>query len=357
MAAVHVATRAEAEAALHHLEEWVRNGATDTTNPWAMAHGLVAFGKELKTPDGRLAIDVIVGDYAEKRRVGKREVWGFARESAAKTPIEPHRDLMVKSLLEAGVPLDRTFNLKSGAKLTLLRLVEDAEYAFHLPEDEAGYRDFAWSVSAFMIANATKGSIQTSSGTLELSRIATITVGELEREQAFLDALMKSGHPERVEKKKQGIYAHTCGGLHFVQAAALSAAMTKDAALAERVRRQLDIVLFRWEAERSIYRRALLQNPEYGLILHVQELKFYGHVLETLGLAQEWGVIRADERMKQEFRAIAGDLVEAVQALEGAYARQKEIRATADQTYYDLIGDGCHAIRGLRKALVAFFGS
>jgi hypothetical protein len=348
------ATRAEAEAALSHLEQWVKSGATDNANAWAMAHGLVAFGAELKAADGRSAIDAIVGDYAEQKKIGAKEVYAFPLESAAKIPVEPHRDLMVKSLLEAGLPLDHAFKLKEGRKVTLARLLEDAEYAFHVPADEAGYRDFAWSVSAFMMGEK-RGRITAETGTIALSKLAEITMSELEKEQGFIGDLMRAGHPERLEKRKQGIYAHTCGGLHFVQAAVLAAMVTKDPALIERARHQLQIVLFRWEAERTIYARALQQEPKYRLVLLVQELKFYGHVLETFGLASAWGVITPDDATRKKLRAITGDLVNTVQALEPAYGQLKEIRAASGQTYYDLIGDGCHAIRGLRKALVAVF--
>ena len=65
--------------------------------------------------------------------------------------------------------------------------------------------------------------IRTKSGILTFEDLAERTMAQLEKEQAFLEEPMKAGHPERVEKKKQGIYAHTCGGIHLVQAAVLGA--------------------------------------------------------------------------------------------------------------------------------------
>jgi hypothetical protein len=352
---IHEATRKDAETALRDLEEWTKNGASDPENAWAMAHGLLAFGKDLETSDHRRAIDVLVGDFVEKKRVGKRDVFQFPESSAAKIPVAPHRDIIVKSLLESGVPLDRTFELRKGGTVTLDRLLKDAESTFAMPAEEAGFRNYAWSVSAFLIGRAKEKRIETKTGSIGFDFLAQRTMSELEKEQAFLEEPMITGHPERVEKRKQGIYAHTCGGLHFVQAAILGAAITRRPELIARARRQLDIVLFRWEAERRIYKQALFQQPEYKWILLVQELKFYGHVLETFALAEDWGVLQSDALMKQKLRRVAGDLADTVFALDQAYARQKELRKASEQTYYDLIGDGCHAIRGLRRSLVAFF--
>lgn len=351
----HEATRAEAAQALHRLEEWVKAGATDATNPWAMAHGLVAFGKSLKASNGRPVIDVIVTDFVEKKKLGGKELYFFPPESPAQTPVEPHKDLLVKSMLEAGVPLTQRFPIKGGRTVTLDRLLADAELRFAIPADPAGYQDYAWSVSAFILGRTRERRIRTSKETIPLEAIEERTMAELEEEQRFLEAPMSAGRPELVEKRKQGIFAHTCGGLHLVQAALLGASDSKNAELLKRARHQLDIVIFRWQAERRIYKDAIRQQPQYRWLLLVQELKFYGHVLETLALAKGWGVLDRDDALARQARSIAGDLADTVAALEPAYAGQKELRERTAQTYYDLIGDGCHAIRGLSRGLGAFF--
>ncbi len=103
---VREATRGEIEGTIRQLEVWVKKGASDPRNPWAMAHGLVAFGKDLKTTDGRLAIDVIVSDFARLETVANKKVWGFDEITKDKIPVEPHNDLMLKAIVQAGVPLD-----------------------------------------------------------------------------------------------------------------------------------------------------------------------------------------------------------------------------------------------------------
>jgi hypothetical protein len=348
--------RAEVQIVLERLEAGVKDGATDPKNPWALAHGIVAFGKDLKASDGRLAIDVIVSDFAEVQKPPRgRAFFAFPPTAKDGMPIEPHRHEMVSTMLEAGVPPERSFKLKRGGTVTLAQLLRDAEYTFVFPADAAQTRNYAWSAQALLRAHAKDGKIETATGTTTLATLADRTIGYAEQEHAFLEPLMDQGRPDLVEKRKQGVYAHACGGLHLVQAALLAAATTKDPGHLRRAKRQLDIVLFRWEAERRIYKEFRKEQPKYVNLLLVQELKFYGHVLETFGLAREWGVFDADPAAEKKLRQVAGDLVDVVHELQPMYARQHVIGEVAPQTRYDLIGDGCHAIRGLRRSLVAFF--
>src|SRR5205085_1095465 len=155
--------------------------------------------------------------------IKNREIYEFPELSEAGIPVAPHKDLIVKSLLEAGVPIETSFKLQKGGRVTLDRLLSDAEYTFTVPAEEAGYRNYAWSVSAFFNGRTKQKRIQTQTGSISFSFLAQRTMSELEKESAFLEEPMITGHPERVEKKKQGIYAHTCGGIHFIQAAVLGA--------------------------------------------------------------------------------------------------------------------------------------
>jgi hypothetical protein len=343
------ATRQEAEKALADLEGWVKEGATDPQNPWALAHGIVGFGPELKVPDGRLAIDVIVGDFLKK---GPQ---GYAFPATSETtgfPVEPHKDLLLKTLIESGVPQTRSFKLKGGGKVKLREIFEDAEKRFAFPTDDSGWRNYAWTAYAMLLGNKSLEKVDTPARSYPFREVAARTVDRLEQEQSIFDVW--AGHPELVEKRKQGIYAHHCGGLHFVQAAVVAASVVKDPLLIERVKRQLDLVLFRWDAERRIYKEALWNEPKYRWVLLVQELKFYGHVLETFALAKDYGLFEADAVSSAKMRQVAGDLVETVGWLAEAYKKETMQQLPA-QTRFDLTGDGCHAIRGLRRGLVAFF--
>jgi hypothetical protein len=338
-------TAKDVQAAMDRLSRYVEAGARDPTNAWALAHGLVAFGKDHTTTNGELAIDVLVRDFAIENN-GKIEF----PETAAGQPVEPHEDLIVKAMLESGVSLTRRFKLSSGRSVTMGRLAANAAGRAESPTLPKDWLEYAWTLSAVLAGN-----LKPPKSPRDV--IAIQALSYLEGQQAFLTDLMERGQPERVQKRKQLIYAHTCGGLHFVQAAVRGAAATKDPKHIARARVQLETILFRWEAERRIYRDYRRRAPQYRVLLLTQELKFYGHVVETLALANRWGVFEATEANRRRVTAVIRDLITTIDLLAGAYGNLDKVRKAKEQTYLDLIGDGCHAIRGLRVALVAFFAA
>jgi hypothetical protein len=159
---------------------------------------------------------------------------------------------------------------------------------------------------------------------------------------------------EQSKREKLGFHAHPCGGMHFVEALLHLTASQGDAGRAP-ARRIVEALRQRWEKERTLYARLLAAQPEHGLLLRAQQLKFFGHLLENLGLARAAlapnGGDDAGRGADETARLVAGDLSTTLEQLEagGVWLRLAQIRAEREQTYLDLIGDGCHAIRGLRR--------
>ncbi|MCC7385997.1 MAG: hypothetical protein IT384_29380 [Deltaproteobacteria bacterium] len=340
------------------LERWVKDGAADPQNGWAMAHGLIGFGPDLAARDGRKAVDVIVSDFAQVETTGGGKRVHFPRRSKAGVVLESHQNLMIAKMLEAQVPLDRKVEVKGLGAVTLGRLVDDAYAQLTIPATDAAWQDFAWTLRAMLMAysaDAPATGAKASARQKRLVEASLSALAHLEQEQSFIGVLMDAGQPERLEKRKQGIYAHTCGGLHFIEAGLRAAAFLGTPEAKARAKRQIDVLVFRWRAEREIYRRSIAQAPQYKLILLVQELKFYGHTLEALALARELGL--TDRSPDEILRAgrVAADLIRVITVLSDAYAKLDQVRAEREQTYLDLIGDGCHAIHGLRESVVAFF--
>jgi hypothetical protein len=348
------ATRAELEQALEQLSANVMKGATDPKNPWALAHGLAAFGKDLKASDGRLAIDVIVHDFVESKVEGGRTIWFFPLKSKDGTPVEPHPSMITKKMVEAGVPLSREFKLKKGT-VTLEQLVRDREWEFKIPIDEPGWTKFAWSFTDFLKTREGQKNIVAAGGELDIDDLARRALSELEAEQAFLGDLMRQQRPDQLVKQRQGIYAHTCGGFHFIQAALLGAKRLGDPTNLERAKTQIDITRFRWDAERRLYEAMIRKQPEYRPILLVQQMKFFGHMLETYGFATQWGLVEPSPGHQEFVAEVAADLIDSTRELDSFFKKQDDLLKAAPQTYYDLIGDGCHAIRGMRLALEYYF--
>ncbi len=172
---------------------------------------------------------------------------------------------------------------------------------------------------------------------------------QLEADDADLQAGLVKG-ARSVEKRKQGIYAHPCGGLHFVQAVlswARHPLVRKK--WGERVDRQVAILFYRVSSEAPQYERALAQMPQYELQLLTQQVKFYGHFLETtarlktdLGFVPNDGQLVVINTAKAYLDAATRKLTELK-----AFETMPELKVNKPQVYLDLIGDSCHASHGL----------
>lgn len=352
------AQRTEVEETIVELGAFIRAGATDPTNAWAMAHGLIGFSRDLTTRDGRKVVDVLVTDFVTDRKVAGRTVYGFPAQSPDGVPVEPHPDLIAKTLLDAGVPLDRSFTLQGPRpRVKLKRLVDDAAWTFTFPRTDRQWQGYAWSLELFVLHPGAAGTIETHTGTLRVADLVREGLSRLEKEQAFLQPLHAAGRPDRLEKRRQGIYAHSCGGLHLAAAGIYGAITLGDPRATARAHRQVDLLLFRWDAERRLYREMILRQPRYRWPLLIQELKFHGHLLETLaGLAGRRNVVsKDDDHLERTARRVTADLIDTIVQLRPLFRTQDKLRVTTPQAYYDLIGDGAHALRGLKRASVAFF--
>jgi hypothetical protein len=362
----HAATRPEIETTLATLRRSVKTGATRATSPWALAHGLVAFGPGLEASDGRLAVDAIAG-FAEKRETDGTKAWGFA-ESKGDEPVEPHPFLLVSTLLDVGVPLDRKLRTSTGDAITLGALVADLHRSARVPSDTRDFHQVAWELSALALDAKLEPAVAEKAPGAALAEVTELCLRRLESDQQVvaeysgpLDHAFDDGTPlNRAKRDKTGIYGHTCGGLHLVQAVARGVALSKDEAQQKRFKKQLGVLLYRYDLERSAYASLLSRHPAQGLLIRIQQQKFFGHLVETLTLARELGLVdeKTDggKRIDATIRRASGDVATVVEELAdgGVYERLGAIEKQRKQSYLDLVGDGCHAIRGLQRALLLY---
>ena len=329
--------------------------AADPTNPWGLAHGICAFGQGYAASDGRRAADVILGDFLQKGTgTGATLPYSFARYSKDGTPVEPHTNLHVKTLVLAGVPLSTAFQTKGAGKVTLGDLVKGVQRGFvHVPGNPNYWADVGWTLDLLAAVHTPGPTAVFTNGAgvgIDLNRVMDDALGELERSQADLLAAMDAGQAE-VPKRKQGLYAHPCGGLHLVQAVfhwARFPAVRK--AWGKRLDRQVAVLGWRLGSERRQYEAALQAAPApYHRRLLVQMVKFYGHFLETYGrlrAEKTWKWSAADTQRVATARALLDDAVRRLQAL-GAFDNQAELLRVDRQVGLDLVGDSCHAVHGL----------
>jgi hypothetical protein len=345
------------DAALQALGTIVETYAGDPENPWAIAHGLLARGASFRLTDGREAIPHLFSAYSEPRTVGTRTLIGFPR-ALGKIRVEPHTDLLLKSMGEIGVPPDATFPTRGGTgaiadlyRYTLLKtyLVPKSNHSSF-----DGPNDMPWNLQA-LAQWAPPGELQwvAVDGTpMDLDFLASFTVAVLTQESAFLFEDMQRG--QTFQRAGQPLFSYTCGGAHLLQGASYAIARgygtPKDR---KAVEAQVPLMFYRLPIELGIYDEALKRNPKEKVRLLVQRMKFLGHFLETMGKMQAMGLYTPDEKQMQLLEGAAQNLVLVVDALQklGTFDNMEALRAKDEQLYLDVIGDSCHAVRGLELAL------
>jgi hypothetical protein len=227
--------------------------------------------------------------------------------------------------------------------------VEDLKRDFR--RDSALSPHGAWTLDALSQALPPGATFTNGAGErIRFDAVMDEALALLEREQAELLAGMKAGLPQ-VLKRKQGIYAHPCGGLHLFQAVATHArhpAVRK--AWGPRLDTQVDVLFYRLASESRQYDAALASAPPaYRLPVLVQMVKFHGHFLETLGryrVETGWKPSPEQKQAVEQAHALLDGAVRRLETL-GAFRDMESLKATHHQLHLDLIGDSCHAAHGL----------
>lgn len=350
----------EERRAIEALRRVAREGAADPGNPWALAHGVLAFGADFRTRDGENALGRIVSAYLEEREIpgaggGTLRVHAFPREREG-VRVEPHRDLVLKNAIERDAFPEGPFGGVEGAP-SRVDLVRSSQATFEFRPGARGAAafprpdDVAWSVQAYCQEAERAGAewVAASGMAVRLDEVAAALIATLEDATRFLAEARARG-AARVQKRRQGIFAFTCGGAHLYQAAeACAAAGFGGPEARERVREQTALYLWRGAVENALYDEAIAQAPRLAALVVNQRVKFLGHLLESLGKAERDGLWRPTAEEAQALAGARRALLRAALQLEesGVYRRLAEVRAGSEQFYLDLVGDACHALRGL----------
>lgn len=328
----------------------------DPDNPWAVAHGILARGKEFRLSDGREAIPHLFSSYAEARAAGALTLVGFPA-ALGTIRVEPHTDLLLKNLTEIGFDPGGELPTRTGTvavadlyRWTVLKTFLDPKKN-HSSFSDPG--DISWGLQA--LAAWAPGELQwiAIDGTpMDLDDLTSFNVAVLLQESAFMLQDMQRG--QDFQRAGQPLFSYPCGGSHLVQGVSYAVARgygtPKDRKVVEG---QVALLFYRLPIELAIYDSALKQHASYRLKLTVQRLKFLGHWLETISKMQAMGLFVPDANQLTHIEGAAQNLVVTVDALkkQGAFDRLPDIRAKEEQMYLDIIGDAGHAVRGLDLAL------
>jgi hypothetical protein len=338
------------EAARNALSGMVAQHGVLIDNPWALLHALLALGPETKLPDGRDAIDALFSDYAELSFEGTLIHFPKNRIVEGKTIlIEPHTDLALKVLTEIGVSPERIFTVQ-GTKKTFGDLYRSSLLEAHLDartnrSSFASPNDTPWSIQALSTFAKPNRTWESAQLVMKLEDLTLFLMAVVHQETRFL--AQAYANKQGFEKKKQGIFKYTCGGMHLIQALAYAHARGfGDEKSNNVITEQIVLLYYRFPIELSIYDELMQKHPDYKIQLLIQRLKFVGHFLETTAKLEILGFSQSSEQTRAVQKGALDQLALITEALRKEGLIQKPQSAATQQLYLDLIGDAAHAIYG-----------
>lgn len=346
------------DGALATLGAVVDRWATDPAVPWCIAHGLLARGPELRLADGREAVPALFETWAEPHEVAGRTLWGFPKERGG-VRIEAHSDLLLKNLAEVGVPADAHFPGPGGATVaiadlwrwTLLKtflVAETNHSSFSSPNDTP------WNLQGLALwAPEPELQWKAVDGTpMDLDFLTGFVCAVLLQESAFLYEAKK--RDQKFQRAGQALFNYACGGAHLLQGATYAVARGFGSAKDRKVlESQVDLWFWRLPGELALYDEVGQRNPAQVDRLLAQRLKFLGHFLESMAKLQAFGLYTSDRGKALMLEGAAQNLTLTVAALQkrGVFDRMDRLRTEDEQLWLDLVGDSCHAVRGLELVL------
>ncbi len=339
----------------------------DPDNPWMLAHMLLAFGKDLRLLNGKLVIERIVESALQFREVNGQKIPYFPKGDDEHR-IEPHPFMHTKIMLALGVPWDYRFKVH-GQEITLGQLHQGLVQSFPATLNEKQIPEYAWAFEAMYGRLPNNAWVWTNANGEKVAFLSLLRSAflQLEADTRFLRKLKAQGATV-IQKKRQGVHDHACGGMHFIQSMIRWAAFPGfQGRLQPYLTNQIELVFFRMQGEVALYQGMLKQHAPndskdpnanyYRFVLNLQQMKFLGHALETLMLAYRWGVWRPTPQQRSATREGVIQLLNAVETLQtlGFYRNPLPIKQKAYQFYLDLIGDAGHAVHALRLMPYSMF--
>ena len=210
------------EASYNALKGMIRQHGLLIDNPWALLHALLALGSEAQLPDGRNAIGALFTDHANLQNYGSTTLVQFPTKRVVQGKtilIEPHTDLALKVLTEIGVDPEQKYTVQN-QQITFGDLYRASLLDTHLDakSNTASFQspnDTPWTIQALSTMISPK--TQWSSGGLRmnLEQLTLFLTAVIHQETRFLAEAQKQNRV--FQKKKQGIFKYTCGGMHLLQ--------------------------------------------------------------------------------------------------------------------------------------------
>jgi len=322
----------------------IRRYAVAPEDPWAVAHGLRGIGRDFTINGGRRAVDYLLEDVLVTLPANGKGALGFPIE------VEAHPNMFLKTLLEAGVPLDHAFT-HDGRRRTLQDVVDGARGLFRPTLVSSEPNALPWSLIALTRTTPPLRHQWTNAWgePVDLGLVVESALRLLEQASAPLVEAMRAGRPETAHAPVHGF---TCGGTHMLYAllTAVHAGYTgKDRR--ERVQQQVDLLVWRLSADLDLIERfygARAGNAGASWYALDAKLKLLGHGAECLAFATLHDVVGLTPFQRERRQAAVATLRRMLRDLETRDLA--EAKRVDRELYRQLIGDTCHARHGLTLA-------
>lgn len=337
LAAVEARRRDEETA--EHLRELILQRALGSTDPWLEMHVVLGLGADIANQRGNL-LDQAVRDSLVLSPAGFRKVPHFP------LAVERHPFHFLQVMQATAVPLDRVF-ITSVGRFTQREILEGSEALF-VPQEVTD--ELSWVVSVLTQAFTPDRDrfVNAAGETISVSRIVERHLRETEAAYATTFAAMEG----RGLYRRGLLHTKACNGTHLlyglIDALANGYQMGQ---LRPRLERLIAATLFRAQVEPLLIDKSLRGDlPMVRLNADAAKLTFFGHVIEDLGQARRRGVFTPSSEQEAAVAQCRAELARLVDRLTGEHDLDA-LRTEVPNAYRVLLGDACHALRGIRMWL------
>lgn len=322
----------------------IRRYATAPEDPWVVAHGVRGMGRDFTINGGRRAVDYLLEDVLVTVPANGKSVLGFPIEA------EGHSDMFLKTMLEAGVPLDHAFT-HEGRRRTLGDVLDGARALFRPQLVMSVPNNLPWSIIALTRTTSPLRKQWTNAWgePVDVDLVVEGALRLLEQASGPVADAMREGRPETGPAP---IHGFTCGGTHMIYALLTAVHMGhagKDRR--ERMQQQVDLLVWRLSADLDLierFYRPRASNAGAAWYETDAKLKLLGHAEECLAFASLHDVVALTQSQREQWQAALKRLRRMLRDLQAENLGQ--VKALDRELYRQLIGDTCHARHGLTLA-------
>jgi hypothetical protein len=320
----------------------IQKHATVAEDPWAVAHGIRAMGRDFTIKGGRRAVDYLLESVLVSVPAGGKSVLGFRPE------VEVHPNaFLAEALLEPGVPLGHEFT-HAGSRRALRDVMAGARALFRPRQVMSDANALPWSLIAFALTTSPSERRWTNAWgePVDLDVVVESSLRLLEQASLPIAQAMRENRPESA---KAPVHGFTCGGTHMLYAlltAVRAGYVGTDRA--ERVRRQVDLMVWRLGADIALIERFYKDRAGHQGAFWYEidaKLKLLGHGEECLALGVRRGLVALTSAQQEQRRTAVRRIRHILDELERR--RLEEPRALNRELFRQLVGDTCHAWHGL----------